>query len=351
MAIQWGGWSGHLRVGIEVATSGYDTYTPSIEVHVRTFVQCDGSFNFSDNQTLTLSGSVGATYNFFNGLQANQVLQTGTYIIYGQGQSYGGGPGYYFEARLSGAYNGAAPAVGVNFSLPPRPQRPPAPPSYAPTYIRLTAVDADLQWGGTTDDGGSGLIEDNLQASRNPEFTSLIHDSYAGGTSRTVSGLSPGTMYWYRARVRNGIGWSGWSGVSNGATQSFTMGSPTLSDIAPDAATATWTAPGGAVPSGYQIQVARDANFTTGVATTTVGTWGTSLRLTGFVPGTKYWVRIRANTSTGYGGWSGGVAIETLSGAKVRVGTQWRDAPAYVRVNGQWRVAKVNKRLNGSWVL
>ena len=444
MTIQWGGFNGHLRVGIEVATTAYNTYTPSIDVHVRTFVQCDSTWNFADNQTVPLSGSVGATYNFYNGLGPNGIIQVGTYVIANQGQFYGGGPDYSFTARLSGAYNGAAPSVTVGYRLPARPTRPPAPPSSNPAFSSITATSVFVSWGGTSDAGGLSPDADELQVSANSGFTALVHDSVQGGSSRSVTGLAPNTTYWARSRIHNAEGWSGWSGVTAFTTSSFATGapsvtgvaadaatvnwvaptggtptryevqyardsafsvgnqlissttwdtsrrisglipgagyyvrvrsgtstgfgpwssatafttssfltqSPTITDLGPDAATANWVAPTGASPTGFELQWARDSAFTAGVQTVTSTTWRTSQRMTSLAPATKYWVRIRSNTSTGYGSWSKATLFETLSGAKIRMGGAWVDAPVWVRSGGQWKVAKVWKRVNGNWVL
>lgn len=347
MTIQWGGWSGHLRVGIEVVTTGYDTYTPSIDVHVRTFVQCDGSWNFADNQTLTLSGSIGATYNFYNGLQANQVLQTGTAVIYGQSQSYGGGPGYYFEARLSGAYNGAAPAVGVNFSLPPRPTRAPSAPG-VPYFSQVGPTSAFADFSGSADNGGSSIDQYRIHVATDSGFSNVIRDQVAPSS---ITGLAPGTRYWVRAFAHNANGYSGASGASSFLTSSYATSAPTISAIGPDVATVNWVAPSGATPTGYEIQWAKDAAFTSGLQTYTSDTWGTSRGLTGLAPATKYWTRVRSKTSTGYGDWSAATSFDTLSGAKIRRNGAWVDAPVYARVGGQWVVAKVWKRVNGAWKL
>lgn len=444
MAVTWGGWSGHLRVGIEVVNDNYNTYTPSINVYVRTFVQCDSSWSFADNQTVTLSGSVGAVYNFYNGLQANQIMQVGSYTIAHQGQSYGGGPDYSFTARLSGAYNGAAPSVTVGYRLPARPTRPPAPPSSNPAFSSITATSVSVSWGGTSDAGGLAPDADELQVSANSGFTAVVHDSTQSGSSRSVTGLAPNTTYWARSRIHNAAGWSGWSGVTSFSTTSFATGapsvtdvaadagtvnwvaptggtptrydlqyardsaftnsvqlissttwdtsrritglvpgatyyvrvrsgtstgfgswspatsfvtssfltqSPTITDLGPDAATANWVAPTGATPTGFELQWAKDSAFTVGLQTVTSTTWRTSQRMSNLSPATRYWVRIRSNTATGYGSYSKATQFDTLSGAKIRRGATWVDAPVWVLVGGQWKVAKVWKRKNGAWVL
>lgn len=351
MAIVWGGFTNHLRIGIDCWTDGYDTYTPSINVYVDVYVQCDSSFNFDDDQTAVLSGSAGGSWTFHNGLQANQSVFVGRAVIGGQGQSYGGGPTYNFSAVLNGVYLGAGPSVSRSFTLPPRPIRPPAPPSSNPAFSSITATSAVVSWGGTSDAGGSGPDADQLQVSANSGFTAIVHDSTQGGSSRTVSGLAPGTTYWARSRIHNAAGWSGWSGTTSFTTQSFQVAQPTITNLAPDSLTLNWATPSGGTPTGYQIQRSTSSDFTANLTTITSTSWATSKEITGLSPATTYWFRVRANTASGYGAWSPAASAQTLSGAKVRQGGTWVNAVAYVRVGGAWKLAKVYKRVGGAWVL
>jgi hypothetical protein len=161
MTIQWGGFNGHLRVGIEWSTDGYDYSTPSINVYIDTYVQCDSSWNFNDAQTVTLSGTRSATYNFQNNLQSNQAAYLGRQTIAGQGQSPGGGPTYTANVQLSGAYNGAAPSAFTSFSLPPKPPSPNSPP-YAPilntpgsgAVVDANGLGVTFSWTFSDPDGG-----------------------------------------------------------------------------------------------------------------------------------------------------------------------------------------------------
>lgn len=349
MTLQWGEYHGHLRLGIDVTTDPYDTYTPHIDVRAAIYVQCSPSFNFSDNQTVTVSGSRTATFSFFNGLQAGQVLHVGTVTIADQGQNYNGGPTYRFRADLSGAFNGASPTQEVYFTLPPRPKRLPAPPSPGPQPITVSATSVSLTWGRSPDYGGGTPNADRLQISTVSGFSSLVHDSTAVGNSRSVGGLAPGVTYWARAAVRTEVGWSGWSATTQFRTSSLAMSTPAVSQVGPDSATVSWVAPSSGTAEGYELQLSTDPGFTSGLASYR-GT-STSRILSALAPGTAYWVRVRATTSSGSGPWSSAASFQTLSGARVRVNGAWVDGVAYARVNGAWVIAKVHKRVNGAWVL
>lgn len=77
----------------------------------------------------------------------------------------------------------------------------------------------------------------------------------------------------------------------------------------------SWSKPGdnGAAINGYEIQRATNAAFTQGVATTDVS--GTSGTVSGIATGTRYWFRVRARNSAGWGGWSAAVATATKPAA------------------------------------
>lgn len=353
MAIVWGGYTSRMRVGIDVWTDGYDTWTPSINVYVAVHVQCEPGWNFGDNQTVQLTGSAGThTWNFYNNLGSGQSRHIGTATIWGQGQNYNGGPWYDFWATLSGNYLGGNSTVFRNFWLPARPKRAPSPPSSAPNWSEVTTQQARLTWGHPNDAGGGTLIEDRLQASRNSNFTDVIHDTTTAGVTRYVTNFAPNTRYWFRAAVRSDVGWSGWSGVSEGVTPDLATPKPTITGIGPDSATGNWGNPtGGGSWAGLEVQIAQDANFTIGVRTHYQNTGKNSHLWTGLAPATRYYLRVRSGNPYGWGSWSAATDFETLSGAKVLVGGVWKDAVAYVRDAGQWKQVKVFKRTNGVWTL
>lgn len=440
MAIQWAG-NSTLRIGVNIFTDGYDTWTPSINVYCDIYVGSD-NYDYGDNQTITLSGSVGGTFNFFNDLPKapGAVKYVGRAQINGQGQSYGGGPTYTFSLRLTGAFNGQSPSGTWYFTLPPRPIRPPSPPG-APSAGSITGTGASITWGAPSDVGGSGLDYSWLQVGLT-NFGSLIYDNQTPGWSgRTLTGLAPGTTYYMRAAAHNAAGWSGMSGVSSFVTNAFQVPLPTGSFTASNA-TITWKAPGvGPAPTGYElqhatnssftgattlsggwatsrtisglvpgtaywfrvransgsgwgawssaitqttssyqlaapsvvvqavtadlswsnpptsdaptrydIQVAQDANFTASLQTISSTTWANSRTVTGLKPGTQHWFRVRAGTASGMGAYSPATSVKTLSGAKIRVNGAWVDAIAYARVGGVWKQVLVQKRVGGAWV-
>jgi hypothetical protein len=355
MAISWGPWTNHLRIGIEVRNTAFDSYTPHIDVHADFWVQCDSSWNFADNQTLVVSGNriTTSSHGFYNGLRANQTTRVVIKSLADQVQSYSGGPTYTYSARLDGVYLGAGPKHDLSWSLPAKPKRPPSAPG-APVITGITANGADsITWSAPTDIGGSSLDYSWLEIAT-ANFANVVYSNKGAGwsPSRAVSTLAPNTTYFTRAAARNAAGWSPFSKVKSFSTLPFQVAKPTLTDIQPQSATLNWVAPTGGTATGYELQVATDTTFKTLAHSTRSATvWATSKAITGLSPATTYYYRVRANTAHGWGAWSSAATTSTLSGAKVRVNGQWVDATGYIYSGGQWVVATVNKRVNGIWVV
>lgn len=348
----WGGFNGHMRVGLDIWTDGYDTWTPSINVYVQVSVQCDSTWNFDDNQQVNLGGSVGGSWAFHNGLQKNGLLVLGTAVIPGQGQNYGGGPTYTFHAELVGNYLGPVSVVDANFTLPARPIRPPSQ-TYPPDFHEITATRANATWRAPDDGGGAGLDYSWFQLGLT-NFGNLVSDwQMPGWSGRSLSGLAPATVYFGRAAAHTAGGWGAFSGVSAFTTAPYQPAVPWLSDINPDSVIVHLGAPGDPDgPANYHLQWTTDPNWNSlNGGGEVFGGWTTAVKVTGLNPASKYYFRVRANPGTGWGVFSGTGSATTLSGAKVLVNGQWVNGVAYVRSNGAWVLAKVWKRSNGAWVL
>lgn len=355
----WGAYSTNVyagdvtntRVGIDVHTDAINAGTTAVNVYVDVYV---GSYNYDygDNQHIDLSGSVGAAFDFRNDLPRapGATKYIGRAIIGGQGQSYGGGPQYYFKAQLSGAFNGAAPWVETWFTLPARPIRPPSQ-TYPPYANSIGATTASIGWGAPDDHGGSGLDYSWLQVGKT-NFGNLIYDNQSPGwNGRNLGGLAPATTYFMRAAAHNAAGWGAWSGVSSFLTGVYQPPAPTFSAINPDNLTVGLTKPNdAAAPTNFHLQWSRNSNFAT-VDGEVTAAWASSYRVTGLLPATTYSFRTQANPGTGWGYYSATTTATTLSGAKVLVNGQWVNAVAYVRSGGTWVLAKVYKRANGAWVI
>lgn len=313
MAIQWGGFSGHMRVGIEVTTDSYDTNTTSVNVYVDFYIGIDSTWSFNDSQTLTAGGNVGGSWTFTNNLGANQTMYIGRQILYNQGLSYNGGPTYYFSGTISGHYQGATPSAGVYYTLPARPANVPSPPGVYADSVTSTSARAVVS---APDPRGSGIDAYETALSLPGPNWSGWTTSFGGGTG-TATGLSPATTYQFASRAHNGVGWSAWSYSSNFTTGATVPSAPTAlasNTVAQTTANVTWTAPydGGSAITSYTVQIATDAGFSQNLQTLSYS--GSPAALTGLTPGTLYYYRVRANNAVGNGAYTSAQQFTTLAG-------------------------------------
>lgn len=314
MAISWGGFVNHLRVGIEVWTDAYNTYTPSINVYVAYYVQCDASWNFNDSQTLNLGGNAGGSFTFQNTLGANQSIKVTTYTVANQGQNYNGGPTYTFSGSLAGVYLGSGPSHSVSFTLPARPKRAPSAPGQ-PTMTAIGSSTASASWTGATDNGGAGIDNYTLHVATDSGFANIVQDLAANSLSRSISGLAPGKAYYIRAFAHNAIGWSAASptrGFSTDIRAASAPGGPAFSGVGATSFTAAWSDSsdyGGSTPTGYRLQVATSSAFSTIVSDTTAN--NRSRSVSGLSPGDTYYARVATVNAAGTSSWSSVTSVTT----------------------------------------
>jgi len=226
------------------------------------------------------------------------------------------GTTYHYRVR---AYTSAATSTNSNtitqITLPATPEAPTAASATSVTQYTFTA-----NWGAVN--GATGY---RLDVSADSGFASFVsgynNKDMASATSSIVSGLSAGTLYYYRVRAYNTGGISTNSGVINQATLPATASEvPTVTVatvITATAFTANWGAVIGA--DGYVLDVAFDNGFTsmvTGYTTQNVGNV-TSIVVSGLTPGTTYHYRVRSYNVAGTSANSNTITTCTLPDAPV----------------------------------
>lgn len=120
------------------------------------------------------------------------------------------GTTYYFWARThntAGYSAWSARASTTMWSIPPNPSNP------VISDIKQTQVKASVTDKG---DGGLGIVEYQVAYDTDPNVQYLIWSS--NSNTMVITGLSPGLTYYFRSRVRNSEGWSGWSAGITSAT-------------------------------------------------------------------------------------------------------------------------------------
>lgn len=218
-----------------------------------------------------------------------------------------------------------------------------------PTTPVISSITTTSVFATFSDGPSGGDAIDSRQIGYGTSSTTVQH-IVSSDRSTTISGLSPGTTYYFWARTHNSEGWSAWSGRATAKTLS-TPGAPStplLSSVRMTSVDTAWSAPsntGGATVLGYEIGYSTSAigNPTTAIAATSPKV------VTGLTPGTLYYFRARARTSIGWSAWSGAASIRTIAGAYVKVGTEWKLVVPYVRDGGVWKIAEPWVRNVGVW--
>lgn len=147
-----------------------------------------------------------------------------------------------------------------------------------------------------------GGVDYYLDVSDNSTFTSFVtgyeNKKITGGAiSASVTGLLPGTTYYYRVRAENA---AGQSENSNTETVLTVPGTPELtlsSAIETTSFTSNWSAMQSAVS--YTIDVADNSGFTTLLPDFPKVVTSNSVTVSNLTPGTPYFVRVKAENASG----------------------------------------------------
>lgn len=208
MAIEWGAWENHIRVGIDVSweaiTHGEAAATATIKIYT------DVDQTWSDTQTLNFGGSISGSTTFSNNQTSGSgaVLRDTKSYTYNYGASeYGSSPGSRtFSATLSGAYNGATPSKSVTSSIPKRPYDTPA----APTGVgvsRISDTSTKISWTNKDTAGEPwDLVRVQYDVAANDVWNGDIGTPSGGSTSFTWNGSVADNAYKFRVRAENSVG-------------------------------------------------------------------------------------------------------------------------------------------------
>ena len=120
--VSWGGTTGHMQVGIDVRTSGYDWTTAAVDVYVDFYVRTIG-WGANDDQTLqpyVNGGAWGGAFGYHMDSPTGGTVEkyVGTITVGGQGLSYGGGPTYTFQGNVGGSNLGGNPSHVIELGAP-----------------------------------------------------------------------------------------------------------------------------------------------------------------------------------------------------------------------------------------
>jgi subtilase family serine protease len=196
---------------------------------------------------------------------------------------------YYYRVR---AYN--ATSTSLNSGTVALPTIPPAPVATAATSISLLSFNAN--WSAAT--GATGYYLDVSTISTFTSFVTGYNNKNVGNVlTSSVTGLTGGTIYYYRIRAYNSSGTSPNSNIIMVGTFPLAPVALPATNITQTSFVANWNTSTGA--SGYRLDVATDnafTNFVTGYNDREVGNV-LAFTVNGLTTCTYYYFRVRA-----YGG-------------------------------------------------
>lgn len=218
----------------------------------------------------------------------------------------------------------------------------------APTIVTLTEVTQNSMRAEFRDngDGGSPLLEWHLGYGTDPVTPQTII-TYPGPI--IITGLTPGTTYYFWGRGRNAIGIGPWGPRGQATTLRVpdAPNPPTMSSTSQLSTIATFTpnGDGGTPITAYEVGYNTNPTDDPTTSLPAVSPQG----ILDLDAGTTYYFRVRARNAIGWSPWSSSTLLRTRAGALVKVGPIWKDAVPYVRVAGVWRVARPWIRSAGVW--
>ena len=217
------------------------------------------------------------------------------------------GTTYYYRVRTynTGGTSGNSGTITV-VTVPPVP--------VASAASGATSSGFTANWGSAT--GATGYRLDVSTSSTFASFVSGYQDLDVGNVaSKSVTGLSAGTTYYYRVRAYNTGGTSGSSGTITTATVPADPTANAVSGVTNTAFTANWSIVSGA--TGYRLDVSASSlfdSYVSGYQNLDVGNVLTKA-VSGLSAGTTYYYRVRAYNTGGTSGNSGTITVATLPAA------------------------------------
>lgn len=278
----------------------------------------------------TINGSTGSsTYNYPAGAGWRRL---GNYLVT-ESQTV------YFRIGASGTSGFGGPTEHSAYIN--RQSVPPAP--FQPQVSEATATSVRVQFT-PNGDGQSPILEWQIGVGLN--FNDIAW-TVSSSTNTVVTGLSPGTTYYFWARGRNALGWGPWSSRSSGITTQGYAGqleAPVISNITQTSVVATFSSTATDI-SEYEVgwTTSPTLNPTSKISATSPAT------ITNLSPATTLYFRVRARNPAGWNSWSAPTVARTTAGARVKVGAEWKEAIPYVRQGGVWKVAAPYVKDLGVW--
>lgn len=223
----------------------------------------------------------------------------------------GNGYGSDFNACFSVDTNHSSIGDGTACAYegyPPRIPKVPQPPG-APTFSNVTPTSVTVTWSGSPDNMGAGIDSNLLRrnTNSNPDASGYVDTSTGAGTTTVnVTGLTPGTTYYFKTYAHNSQGYSGGSATTS--IQLPVADPPVMTLTA--AVSGTSMTVGLAPPGGASGVTKYTLEWRpVGGATTSVETSSPPLTVSGLTPGAAYEYRSSAWFGTYQSPWTSWTAF------------------------------------------
>jgi hypothetical protein len=205
--------------------------------------------------------------------------------------------------------------LNVNF-IPPPPPIPDIPAVVSPVNLSTTQpVNITLSWNQSANAATYGI-----QVSTTSSFaTFVINETGLINPTKSQTGLSQGTTYYWRINATNTSGTSQWSPAYSFSTVAAPVILPTaptlispanLSTAQLTSPTLSWSSVNGTI--NYGLQISTNANFSPTIVNLT-GLTTLNTLVSGLTAGTTYYWRVNASNSAGVGPWSAVFSFATAT--------------------------------------
>ncbi len=216
------------------------------------------------------------------------------------------------------------------------------------TFSSLAATSLVASFTAPTNSGGASV--DAYQLMYNRSNTATGATTVSSDRSTAVTGLTPGTTYYFWARAHNAKGWGPWSAVRSVTTYRVpdAPGSVVVTNIEQSSVHINFTGKGNGGTPILEWQMAYNTlNTTSGASTVTWVSGGVTLE--NLKPGSTYYFWARGRNAVGWGPYSTVTTARLLAGVRICVNGVWVQAVPYVKVSGVWRPATPWGRVAGFW--
>lgn len=328
-SIEWGAYSGNIRVGIQVDKEDSIGHGESgCNFDVTYYTQNNVKIN-NDPMALNLGGRITDQIQFTNDQGTGVIQRNGTkrYTYNYGGNEYGSSPGTVSFTATLGGYGGGTPSKTNSVNIPKRPYGTPAPPIFqSVSYGSDTGV--TVQWANQV------TVGEPYQALYVDRYIYGIQDwtrvANLGGTTAAstaiATGFAPNWKATYRVFAGNEVGTSGLAQTNDVWSSPGTPGSQSRTQLSGGTVQRIAWANTVSYPE-YETLIEVSVNGGAWAALATKASGVTSHDHTGVSPASRYKYRVRAHNTASTSLYSGYVETDESSGSTSAPGAPSALAP------------------------